>query len=295
MNKKIRVLILLATHNGEKFICEQLTSILNQKEVDIEVLVSDDLSSDNTLNIINKFKEENYKIDLLPSNKKFGSASPNFFRLIKESNTKNFDYIAFSDQDDIWFDDKIISSIKLMKKYNAEGFSSDIFAYWPKINKKKLIKKSFKQKKYDYLFEGPGPGCTQVLSVNSFNAFKNLIIHNYDSLNSIDYHDWLIYAFYRYNDIRWHISNKPKMLYRQHNSNQIGANNGLRQKLNRIKDIKNNWYKHQIHNIFKILSDKNFNECIKSNYLIFKPFSLRRKKTHSIIIWILILFGALKR
>ena len=294
--KERKVLVLMATYNGEKFVEKQIETILNQKEIDdVEILVSDDCSSDNTLNIVRKFSNKN-KVNILDNkNKKFGSAAPNFFNLIKHSNIENFDYIAFSDQDDIWFGDKLISAIKKLKKYHYDGFSSDVVAYWPEQGKKKLLKKSFPLQNYDFHFEGPGPGCTQVFTSKSFKIFKDFIIENDKNISSIDYHDWLAYSFYRQNNLKWFISNEPKMLYRQHEHNQMGANTGLMAKIYRLKDIKNNWYKWQVINTYELITGKSHNNFFKEEKLILKPFALRRRKLHSLFIWLLIIFKLLQR
>ena len=289
MNKK-KVLVLLATFNGQKFLEKQLESIFSQKEVDIEILISDDFSTDNSLNIINKLIQKK-KISVLKNFNKFGSAGHNFFNLIENSDTNNFDYVAFSDQDDFWFDDKIIAAINIIEKYSVDALSSDVIAYWPIDSKKRLIKKSFSQKKFDHWFEGPGPGCSQVLKVNAFNFFRKFVISNKKLLKSITSHDWLIYTFLRYNNFKWIISNEPKMLYNQHSHNDQGANYGFKPKINRLKKIDQGWYKNEIRNIYKAITNKNFDDFIKNENLKFKPLSLRRKKSESLFVWLLILFG----
>ena len=291
--KKKKVLILLATYNGEKFINLQLQTILDQSHVDIEILISDDNSTDNTLLIIKRFTKLKKKIKIINNPIKFGSASQNFFNLIINSKVNNFDYIAFADQDDIWMKDKLITAIKTIKKKQADGLSSDVIAYWPDNKKKRLIKKSFPQLEYDHWFEGPGPGCTHVMTKNAFKVFKNFIIQNTVNLKKIRNHDWLIYTFLRYKKFRWIISNKPKMFYVQHANNDQGANHGILAKLIRIKKIQKSWYKSEIYNIYKIITGKNFDNFIKLENLKFKPLSLRRKKSESLFVWLLILFGFL--
>jgi rhamnosyltransferase len=288
--KKKKVLVLLATFNGEKYIATQLNSILCQKDVDLEILISDDHSSDKTLQLIKDFKKKNKnKITILDNKKNFGSAAANFFNLIKKSNIDKFDFIAFSDQDDIWFSDKVISSIKFLEKNFADAMSSDIIAYWSKTNKRLKIKKSLNLNRYDHWFEGPGPGCSQVITKKAFIAFKKFVIKNTKSLYLIHYHDWLIYAFCRHNKFKWKISWKPKMLYRQHNNNELGVNHGYFAFIDRLKKIYNYWYKREIENIYKIVTRKNFDQFIKSEKIILKPLSLRRKKTHSFFIWCLLI------
>ena len=83
-NKKTKVPILLATYNGEKFLQEQLDSIINQKYKLWEILIHDDGSFDNTIKIL-EYYTKNYpkKIGLLIDQKIFSSASKNFFHLIE--------------------------------------------------------------------------------------------------------------------------------------------------------------------------------------------------------------------
>lgn len=288
-----KVLILLATYNGAKYIKKQLETILSQKNVETHVLISDDCSTDNTIKIVNQFSNEN--IMLINSTKKFGSASSNFFYLVENADIQKFQYIAFADQDDIWNYDKLAYGIDELVMSGSDGLSSDVIAYWPENNKKKLLKKSFPQKKYDFFFEGPGPGCSQIFTQSSFKIFQNFVIQNKSNLDTIDYHDWLTYAFYRYNNLKWFISKEPKMLYRQHEENQIGANSGLIAKFDRINKIKNSWYKEQVVNTYKLISSNEFEEFIKNENLISKPLSLRRKLSHSIVIWFLILFKIFER
>ena len=84
-NKSPKVQILLATYNGEKFLPEQLDSIVNQEYKLWEILIHDDGSVDNTMSILKKY-QKNYpkNIKLLIDQKIFSSASKNFFHLIEK-------------------------------------------------------------------------------------------------------------------------------------------------------------------------------------------------------------------
>lgn len=293
MSKTKKILVLMATYNGEEYVEEQIKTILAQRDVDVKILVSDDISTDNTLTLLNNFTDSN-KISILKNNERFGSAALNFFNLIQKCNLESFDYVAFSDQDDIWLYDKLISAVNTLETTSFDGFSSDVLAYWQKFDRKQLIKKSFPQKKYDHWFEAPGPGCTQVLTVKTFEKFKAFIIDNRENLRLVDCHDWLIYSFYRYNKFSWIISDEPKMLYRQHKNNVSGANYTLKAKWIRFKKILNNWYRNQIIINYELITKKEFNQFIKSEKLILRPFCLRRKRLYSLLIWLLISIRVLK-
>lgn len=104
--------VCIATHNGSKYIREQLDSILSQIGTEDEIIISDDGSTDDTLSIINSYHDE--RIHLInfhqPENHLSGQmksmlyASRNFENALKHTNG---DYIFLSDQDDIWYPDKL--------------------------------------------------------------------------------------------------------------------------------------------------------------------------------------------
>jgi glycosyltransferase involved in cell wall biosynthesis len=103
MAKDILVSICMATYNGEKYLDEQLNSLVNQTYENIEIIIQDDNSSDNTLAIINKYIKT-YNNIILSSNQKNLGYQKNFETVIKKSRGE---YIAPCDQDDIWELNKI--------------------------------------------------------------------------------------------------------------------------------------------------------------------------------------------
>ena len=104
-NKKVKVL--LSSYNGEKYIAEQLDSILNQTYRNIEIYVRDDGSKDRTLEILKSYEEKG--LIHLERGKNVGFVK-SFFRLIE--NAGEADYYAFSDQDDVWLPNKIEMAIE---------------------------------------------------------------------------------------------------------------------------------------------------------------------------------------
>ena len=161
--KKPTVAVLLAAFNGKKYINEQLQSILNQTELDLKIFINIDQSSDGTEDYIKEICKNDNRIILLPTGNQFNSASKNFYHLIREVDFSSFDFIALSDQDDIWNSEKLIRSIGKLYSYKCDGYSSNVTAFWDK-KKLILIKKSHNQQNYDHYFESAGPGCTFVLS-----------------------------------------------------------------------------------------------------------------------------------
>jgi len=103
-------MVLLATFNGETYLIEQLNSIQNQSDIEVFVVASDDCSSDSTPQLLNDAHTENNQFIVLFS-QKLGSAAANFFRLLRDADFSNIDYVALSDQDDIWQADKLCHAV----------------------------------------------------------------------------------------------------------------------------------------------------------------------------------------
>lgn len=112
------VQILMATFNGEKYISEQIDSILNQTYSEIQILIRDDGSSDRTVRIIEKYVQSYPdKIILINDEKKCGGATSNFMQLTKYATA---DYIMYSDQDDFWLPEKIEKTLQAMMELEEE-------------------------------------------------------------------------------------------------------------------------------------------------------------------------------
>ncbi|HEY0841792.1 glycosyltransferase [Methylotenera sp.] len=250
-----RVAVLLATYNGEAWLERQLSSILAQVDVDFDIYISDDLSIDGTVNVINAYKSH-LNVVLLPNNGRFGSASANFFRLVRDANFSQVDYVALCDQDDIWFKDKLNHAITLINQQHVDAYSSNVVAFWPN-GRDKLINKAQYQQQYDYMFESAGPGCTFVLTKKLALEIQNFLIANQVQCKSLALHDWFIYAYARSNGYKWFIDPTPHMLYRQHAENVVGANVGLKAKLARWKKLRDGWLVEQALLIASILGYSN--------------------------------------
>jgi rhamnosyltransferase len=219
--------------------------------------------------------------------------------LIKDVDFSDFDFISLADQDDIWYEDKLVRAIKTIEQEQIDAYSSNVLAFW-EDGKEMILEKAQPQVKYDYLFEAAGPGCTYVLSQKLANNIKSFMIKNWEQINQIDLHDWLIYAYSRVNNYKWHIDEKPSMRYRQHISNQVGANNGLNAKIKRLKLVFSSWYRDETSKIIKVLDLENkyrFSKYILeksylNNILLMRyVFDFRRKIKDKIFLALLILLG----
>lgn len=112
------ITVCLATHNGEKYIKQQIDSILKQLGERDELVISDDGSKDSTLEIINNYND--VRIKVFPQKSPSGLLGHEYATLNFEnalSHAKG-DFIFLSDQDDVWADDKVEVCMKYLQKYD---------------------------------------------------------------------------------------------------------------------------------------------------------------------------------
>lgn len=111
--------VILCTYNGERFLKEQIRSLLNQTEQDLKIIISDDASKDLSPEIIHRFaKEYPDKIEFTEQRTPSGGACAHFLKVLYQCGS-DADYVMFSDQDDVWDPDKTEKTLEAMKK--AEG------------------------------------------------------------------------------------------------------------------------------------------------------------------------------
>lgn len=232
--------VFLAAYNGTAYISEQLESILQQSDVSLQIFISIDKSTDGTEDYLSTLALTESRITLLSFGQRFGGAGPNFYRLLRDVDINGFDYVCFADQDDQWHPEKLCRAHRLITENNAAGYSSNFTAFWPS-GKSHEIHKAWPQRSCDYLFESAGPGCTYVLHARLALPLQQLVRGANRRLLSVDYHDWLTYAFARFNGFRWVIDDWSSMRYRQHAHNQIGVNSGWRSFWLRVKKILNGY------------------------------------------------------
>lgn len=234
------VAVCLAAFNGMRYLQEQVDSILQQEGVDITLFVSVDRSSDGTEDWFRGLQSQNARVVLLPCGESFGGAARNFFRLLREVDFSDFAYVAFADQDDIWFPGKLKRAADSLVQHGAQGYSSDIEAFW-ESGRSRYIKKSYPQRRWDYLFESAGPGCTFVLSRALAMEMQALLQQNMRQSQAVGLHDWFTYAFARTRGYPWVIDAYASLRYRQHGQNQVGVNAGFAALVWRARQVLSGW------------------------------------------------------
>ena len=223
-NKKID--ILMATYNGEKYLVEQLDSIINQTYRNWNLLIRDDNSTDKTLEIIQNYHKKDKRIKILKDNKGNLGIVRNFEELLKSSESE---FIMFSDQDDIWVENKLDMYLKMIEKIKNKGFMIHSDAILFDKNKSNILKDTFISKKainkglenvfFNYFVQGD----TILIS----KEIKNFIL---PFPKEVYLHDRYIHLISELFFERIFV-NKALIYYRQHGDNQIGAKNTIRELL----------------------------------------------------------------
>jgi rhamnosyltransferase len=264
-----KIAVIMATYNGSKFINEQIDSIINQVGVEVTIFCFDDRSSDDTFEKSLKYASE-FNVIVVKNEKSTGSAARNFIQALNilDECEKKFDFVAFSDQDDVWLPKKLSSGVHRLELSKSDLYMSNLTIWRGRDKKNVTLKKSFKQKKYDYLFEGGSAGCTYLFSWVFFKHL-NLTLSkiNFDGWNFLS-HDWLIYFFARINNYLVFIDNNSYILYRIHESNVHGQLNvlSLHAIKERLKMIKNGWYFKQIKGFSELTSQESIENKIHHLY-----------------------------
>ncbi len=212
-----KVTVLMSTYNGEKYLKEQLDSILNQQGVDVSLLIRDDGSTDKTRDILEEYSKNKKITWYFGDNLK---PALSFMDLINK--TKETDYYALCDQDDVWLDNKLIKAINKLEQY--PNTQPNLYYGLPIIVDKKLntIHGIDDKRNKMMTFES---------SMISSNAIGCTMVFNYELLKLVrsknpDYiimHDaWIHKVCLLFNgNIIW--DPNVAMLYRQHDNNVIGA------------------------------------------------------------------------
>ena len=134
--------IVLATYNGEKYLSEQLDSIIAQSHQDWRLLISDDGSSDDTLSLLERYAVYDERI-LLVNRTRQGGVVKNFSKAL-EHVTSN--YIMFSDQDDFWLPDKVLHTLEMLISNEKSSGNMPLLVFTDLIvvdEDLKIIKRSF--------------------------------------------------------------------------------------------------------------------------------------------------------
>jgi glycosyltransferase involved in cell wall biosynthesis len=279
-----RVAIVLAYFNGARWIEDQLQSIEDQEYPNIDVFIFDDASQraekEFLASIVDRYKRVTSVVNR-PSNLGF---QMNFLEGLKEVKGE-YDYYGFSDQDDMWYPNKISRAVEILSANNSDyklyGSRTEIFC----DEKKKSIGFSPLMKK------PPSFGNSLVQNIMGGNTMvfcdglKRLLIKINTKPVS---HDWITYqlgtgvggfVFY---------DSTPSLMYRQTGCNQVGENNSILAKVIRLRMLFGNRFLDWSNQEMDVLSpfSEIFIQESRETYLTFK-----QKRMGNIVDRIKLLMG----
>lgn len=230
----MKISVVMATYNGERYIIDQLESILHQILFPNEVIIYDDKSKDSTVTLINNFIEKNnlseWKVYENSCNLGY---SANFSNALKMSTG---DLIFLADQDDIWLDDKIkIMSDVMLKHPEIDLLASNVLPFYidgnnnvvnyEKIGVNPLVRIPFSSR----WIKPVRPGCSFGIRKNLLNDYYKIWFKGYP-------HDCLLWGLANLNNGTY-LLNRNTIKYRRHDS--TASNRGNKQLKYRLNSIKN--------------------------------------------------------
>lgn len=229
-----KIVILLATMNGEQFLPMQLESFRAQSYPKWDLLVSDDGSSDRTRQIVHDFAGTVAQAVVVRDGPRTGFWQ-NFLALVR-ADVADGDFFAYSDQDDIWHPEKLARALAAMS-----SVPPDRPALY--FSRTELIEQDGTPCGLSPLFARP-PGFRNALVQNigggntmMFNrAARDLLRRAPVDLRIVS-HDWWTYQLVSGAGGWTHYDPWPSVKYRQHGRNLVGANAGLRARLVRLKEF----------------------------------------------------------
>jgi glycosyltransferase involved in cell wall biosynthesis len=231
--KNNNIAILLATYNGERYLVEQIESILRQSYTNWKIYIHDDGSTDCTLDIVKKYSE-NYpeNIYYLDDGITFKNPQDNFIHLL---NNVQADWYLFCDQDDFWVENKIkylVSELDLrldtetplLVFSDASIVDQSLALIHPSLLRNNKSYSELEIMKENLIFRNFVTGCTMMIN----DSTKSEALEY--SLENIVMHDWWLALVVLFSNGKFIFIDKPLVLYRQHDLNLIGAssNNLLR-------------------------------------------------------------------
>ncbi|WP_044356313.1 glycosyltransferase family 2 protein [Paenibacillus sp. E194] len=251
-----KVQILLSTYNGEKYLREQLDSLLRQTHSHFFITIRDDGSSDRTTAIIQEYvgKYPNRVEAFYEQN--VGVIS-SFFKLLSNYVHEDTDYVCFCDQDDVWLDNKIERGVRSLGEYATDRSMMYVtptlmvnevlqpLHNWPPAPQRGP---SF----YNALVENIAVGAVLMMNRAAVEKIKS----NIPSQLNIVMHDWWVYLVVSsFGKVVY--EEKPSIYYRQHQNNVVGGQYSF------IDKWVKKWSSYKKHRAQKILWNqaKEFERC----------------------------------
>lgn len=227
--------ILLATYNGEKYLKEQIDSILNQTYTNFRLIISDDCSKDKTREILKKYNDKRIITYFQENN--LGYVKNFEFLLSKVEN----DVYMFADQDDYWLPTKVEHTYNKLKETDADLVFTDLEVVNEKLEQ---IKPSFndymllsrKIKKYNdyrmqYLYN-----CVTGCTLMAKNKYFEYILPLPTESKYVIHDTWIACVMANKGKVAY--LDEKTIKYRQHGNNQVGTDK-ISHKFTKLEDVRN--------------------------------------------------------
>ncbi|MEA1916539.1 MAG: glycosyltransferase family 2 protein [Campylobacterota bacterium] len=214
MSQKL-VTVVLATYNGEKYLNEQLESLVKQTYKNLEIIVQDDCSSDNTMEVLESYKSS-LNMQLSQNSKNLGYIK-NFETLLKKASGE---YICICDQDDIWEHNKIEILLENIGNNSLIYSNSELIDENGNSLNKRLsqkLKNSFISSKspLNFLYDN-------CVSAHSMMFKKDILKYALEFPKVIYFDNWIACVAASLDGVKY--VDKDLVKYRQHESNTLSIN-----------------------------------------------------------------------
>lgn len=222
------VLVLLATLNGSRYLEQQLDSIAAQTHPHWMLTVSDDGSTDDSLEIVQQFSRKHPGRVTIVGHDPAGSARDNFFNLLYGARAAS--YFALCDQDDVWSVHKLERLVRRCMEHEEKHQSRPCLVYSDLAvvgaDLEPLHPSFFTQiralpQAIDYrtlLTENAIPGCAMLFNRALFDVFR---AHEFDRSSAVMHDWWIALLASTIGDLL--LVREPLVLYRQHENNTLGT------------------------------------------------------------------------
>lgn len=224
------VAVLLATYQGERFLEAQMASLVSQDVERLDIIASDDGSTDGTLAILRAWEQRWAKGKFEIVERGGHDFAANFRSMLARTDI-DADYVAFADQDDVWDADKLSTAIAALGQEPVLGLYG---------SRTRLVDAALRPMGFSPLFERPphfrnaivqnfAGGNTMVM-----NRFAHALVSESARRTGFVSHDWWCYLMISGAGGRVIYDPVPHIAYRQHEGNLVGDNTGIVARLHRI-------------------------------------------------------------
>lgn len=217
-----QIAVILSTYNGEKYLAEQLESIVDQDDVDVKLLIRDDGSRDSTVAMVRDFASRHPNVRWVAGANMGVTGS--FFTALKEADS-DCEFFAFADQDDVWDRRKLAHAVERLKSV-ADPSVPLLYCSQVELVDERLAHLRFGRMLREIsfknaLFQNVVAGCTVVMNHRARDLIlrpaitRDILLHDWWCYLAISALGWILY------------DDRPAIKYRQHGNNVVGSQTTL--------------------------------------------------------------------